>query len=148
MDIGLDPGMYTFRESAEQPKLQTVAYMDEWVHQARHESAKHLRLSRSIHFRSIIAVDASRIEIVLECLVDPLGGQLVREEFEVRLVVFRVAEMVSEVVMRDRRRGLSNRTLVTRIIFVRLMEEFPVRPQSIKGKHMVSGMAVGWGLRR
>ena len=146
MLVGLNPERCTFRESTEQTKLQTVAYVDDWMHQAGHESTKHLRLSGSIRFRSVIEVGAFRIEIVLERLVDSLGDQLIGEEFEVRLVVLHVTEVVGKVVVRDRYRGLSNRTLVTRIVLVCLTEEFPVRPHSVNGKHMMGDMTVGGGV--
>jgi len=98
MLVGLNIEKCTFCENTEQTKLQTVAYVDEWMHQARHESTKHLWLSGSSRFRSIVEVGAFRIEIVLERLVDSLGNQLVGEEFEVPLVVTHVAEVVGKVV--------------------------------------------------
>lgn len=73
--------------------------MNEWMHQAGHESSEHLRLSGSIRFRSVIEVGALGIEIVLQGLINSFGDQLVGEEFEVRLIVLSVPEMVNKVVI-------------------------------------------------
>ena len=116
------------------------------MHQAGHEPAEHLLLSRSVCFRSITEVGVLRVEIVLQRLIKSFGDQLVGEEFEIRLVVSPIAEVVSKVILRDWRRRLSDRALVTRIDFVPLTEELPACPHSVNRKHVVSGVAVGWPL--
>ena len=96
--IGLNQERRTFRKDPEKTKFQTVACMNEWMHQAGHESSEHLGLSRSVRFRSVIEVGALGIYIVLQGLVNSLSDQLVGEEFEVRLIVLLITEMINKVV--------------------------------------------------
>ena len=119
-----------------------MAYVDEWMHQAGHESGKHLRLSRCI---STIEVGALRIEIFLQRFVNSLGEELVGEEDEVRLIVPRVAEMINKVVLCDLHRRLSDRTLILSIVLVPITEEFFAPAHSVNPKHVVDDMTVGVG---
>lgn len=99
MLVGSNSERSTFREDTRQTEFQAVTYMDERMHQTGHESAKHLRLPRSLCLRLIIEIDALGVDVILQRLVDSFGEQLVGEELEICLVIPRVAEMVSEVVL-------------------------------------------------
>lgn len=134
-------GRPTFCEDPEKTKLQAVACVNEWMHEAGHESSEHLGLSRPLDFRSVIKVSALGIEILFEDLINSLGDQLIGEEPEVRLIVLPVSKMVNKVVIRDLCWRGSKGALNFCIILIPLTEKFPVCTHSVNRKDMVNGMA-------